>query len=136
MEKHCFQKSTIVITLNRNKTHTTVQDSRAKTPIDLSVGTPYPSCQPSVKMPNRLSQPVKQTSVHCADLGGARVVRNAIDSGPFHSCQSPRQSATQAQLHRPMHAHIWAHGSHVTTFSQVNRLQGFGDNIITPTTQM
>lgn len=62
MEKHCFQKSTIVITLNRNKTHTTVQDSRAKTPIDLSVGTPYPSCQPSVKMPNRLSQPVKQTS--------------------------------------------------------------------------
>lgn len=85
MEKHWFQKSTIVITLNRNKTHTTVQDSRAKT--HLLVGTLYPSCQPSVKMPNRLSQPVKQTSMHCADLDGARVtrrrvVRNAIDSGP------------------------------------------------------
>lgn len=94
MEKHWFQKFTIVITLNRNKTHTTVQDSRAKMPIDLLVGTLYPSCQPSVKMPNRLSQPVKQTSMHCADLDGARVtrrrvVRNAIDSGPFIPINHP-----------------------------------------------
>lgn len=70
-------------------------------------------------MPNRLSQPVKQTSVHCADLGGARVVRNAIDSGPFHIPVNlldrvpPRHSYTDL-----IHAHI----------SQVNRLLGFGDN--------
>lgn len=135
MEKHWFQKSTIVITLNRNKTHTTVQDSRAKTPIDLSVGTLYPSCQPSVKMPNRLSQPVKQTSMHCADLDGARVtrrrvVRNAIDSGPSIPVKHPGIAMQTPCTLTSGHTKV------MSLVCQVNGLLGFGDNIITLTTQM
>lgn len=39
------------------------------------MGTLYPSNQPAVKTPNRVSQPVKHVSMHCADLHGARVAR-------------------------------------------------------------
>lgn len=131
MGKHWFQKSTIVIALNRNKTHTTVQDSRAKTPIDLSVGTLYPSCQPSVKMPNRLSQPVKR--LVCTVLtwmgpewqgeewSGMSLTQDLSIPVSLLSRVPPRHGypdlCTLTSGHSCtdlMHAHIWARGSRAT----------------------